>query len=431
MAITIQDQPNAWSPRGQRLIFYMTSDNSTQTGFRMQATVTVTSTSEVYTFMLSLDPNTGVIYDLGSLVSLRNYEETANIHAAVDEIDEPTGSAFDLYTVIFEEFWIVGGVLTASGITSDPVTICVVNGYYQMRNGYKPNANLGSIDVKYALTNFTNSRAMSDRYAATHTWTMKNSALAAPVNANTIFIPVREADYGLLYIPGNDAYLPANNVAKFRITIYDSAGSTHTYTSGTITGYTITGLGVYPANINDSIIITEKPSMYPGWRYYVVAILDASNVTRCAPYVFYNTELYGQWDCRYTPVRLAWVNSRSGWDYFNFIKKNEITNSIERKQYKQTRWRGESPFYISSDRVLTDRDTIVTQTLTITSDWIQEEEYIFLRGLIVSNQVQIVQDSGISIPVSIEDTEFLERKERNGKLYNIVLKIKYSQDYWT
>jgi hypothetical protein len=431
MAITIQDQPYAWSPRGQRLIFYMTSDNSTQPGFRVQATVTATSSSSVYTFMLSVDPYGGMIYDLGSLVSLRNYEETATIHAAVDEVEEPIGSGYEVYSVIFEEYWIVGGVLTPSGNVTEPATVCVVNGYYQMSDGYKPYANLGNIKVKYALSNFVNSRAMSDRYSSTHTWLMKQSAIATPIQSSAIYIGVREADYGLLYIPGNDTYLPANAVAKYRITIYDSAGTAHTYTSGALAGNTITGLGVYPANINDSGTITEKPSMYAGWRYYVVTLLNAGTNIMAAPYVFYNAELYGQSDCRYDAVRLAWVNSRSGWDYFNFIKKNEITDTIERKQYKQTRWRGQSPFYISSARVLTDRDTIVTQTMTITSDWVQENEYVFLRSLLASNQVQIVKDDGISIPVSVDDTNFLERKERNGKLYNIVLKLKYSQDYWT
>ncbi len=81
--------------------------------------------------------------------------------------------------------------------------------------------------------------------------------------------------------------------------------------------------------------------------------------------------------------------------------------------------------------MLTDRETIVTQTLQVTSDWIQENEYVFLRGLLVSTQVHIVLDDGTCLPVSIEDTSFLERKERNGKLYNIVLKVKYSQDYWS
>jgi hypothetical protein len=430
MAITLTEQPYAWSPRGQRLIFHMTSDNSSQPGFRIQASVTVGSTSEVYTFMLSVDPYGGIIYDLGSLVSLRNYEDMPDIHSQADVVDEPIGNAWDTYTVTFEEYWIVGGVLTPSGNVTEPAEIVVVNGYYQMRDGYKPNPNSGSIDVKYALTSAATSRAMSDRFESTHTWTMKPSAWVGATAANTIYIPAREADYGMLFFPGNDTYLTSNNANKWRILLYDAAGTAHTYTSSSVTPDTMLCLGAYPANINDSAS-TEKPSMYPGWRYYVINILNASNAVRSAYYVFYNAELYGQWDCRYAPVRLAWVNSRSGWDYFNFIKKNEITNSIERKQYKQTRWRGESPFYQSNDRVLTDRQTIVTQTLQVTSDWVQENEYVFLRGLLVSNQVHIVLDDGTCLPVSIDETSFLERKERNGKLYNIVLKVKYSQDYWS
>lgn len=431
MAITIEDQPYAWSPRGQRLIFHLTSTNSAQPGFRIQASVNVGSTSAVYNFMLSLDPYGGIIYDLGSLVSLRNYEDVPDIHSQVGVVEEPIGNAWDIYTVTFEEYWIVDGLLTASGNVTSPVEICVVNGYYQMRDGYKPNSNTGSIGVKYALTNFANSRAMSDRFTDTHTWTMKPSAWVGATASNNIYIPVREADYGMLFFPGNDTYLTSNTVDKWRIQLYDATGTVHTYTSSSLPSYTITALGAYPANINDDPSVTEKPSMYPGWRYYIIQILNAASLVKSAYYVFYNAELYGQWDCRYTPVRLAWVNSRSGWDYFNFIKKNEITNSIERKQYKQTRWRGESPFYQSNDRVLTDRQTIVTQTLQVTSDWVQENEYVFLRGLLVSNQVHIVLDDGTCLPVSIEDTSFLERKERNGKLYNIVLKIKYSQDYWS
>jgi hypothetical protein len=152
-------------------------------------------------------------------------------------------------------------------------------------------------------------------------------------------------------------------------------------------------------------------------------------------YCFYNAQLYGQSDCRFEYVRLAWVNSRSGWDYFNFIKKNEITNEIERKQYKQLLLNNFGTFD-NWQRQLTDRETMNTQTLTITSDWIQENEFVFLRSLLLSNQVDMLDTTGSKslgyrTPVSIVDTSFTEKKERNGKLYNVTLKLKYSQDYWT
>jgi hypothetical protein len=431
MAITISDQPYAWSPRGQRLLFYLTSTETAQPGFRIRAEVTVNSTGETYAFMLSTDPYGGVIYDLGSLVTLRNFEGDPNLHAFTGETEELVGDTWERYSVTFQEYWTVGGVLTPQGSATTAVQVAVVNGYYQMSDGYKPNTNIGSIDVKYALTLALKSRAMSDRFSNTHNWAQLRSAYVGAPLSGSIYIPVREADYGQLLIPAGSSYLTSNAVDKWRISIVDSAGTAHTWTSASLSGFPVTSLGVYPANLNDDGAVTEKPQDYPQWRYYILSLLNAGSISVAVRYVFYNTEEWGQWDCRYTPVRLAWVNSRSGWDYFNFIKKNEVTNAIERKQYKQTRWRNSSPFYLSSDRVLTDRETLVTQTLSVTSDWVQENEYVFLRSLLVSNQVHIVNDDGTFTPCSVEDTSFLERRERNGKLYNIQLKIKYSQDYWT
>jgi hypothetical protein len=127
---------------------------------------------------------------------------------------------------------------------------------------------------------------------------------------------------------------------------------------------------------------------------------------------------------------LAWVNSRGGWDYFNFIKKSEITDNVERKQFKRVLFNGTSSIFTPYDRQLYDRQNIVTQNLTITSDWIQENEYIYLRSLLASNQVQLLTGTDMR-PVSLTETSFLERRERNGKLYNVTLKLSYSQDYWT
>jgi hypothetical protein len=190
-------------------------------------------------------------------------------------------------------------------------------------------------------------------------------------------------------------------------------------------------------NLNDSNLSSfVQPSSNPNWTHYRVTFTLAGNLgNRSIMYYFYDQEKTGQYDCRYDYVRLAWVNSRSGWDYFNFIKKNEVSNEFERKQYKKILMNSEGTFD-NWQRQLTDRQTIVTQTLTITSDWIQEKEFVFLRNLFASNQVEMLEtinekSLGYRKPVSIMDTSFVEKKERNGKLYNITIKIKYSQDYWT
>jgi hypothetical protein len=166
------------------------------------------------------------------------------------------------------------------------------------------------------------------------------------------------------------------------------------------------------------------------WDFYTVeAYAGASIVSKT--YYFINAEKFAQFDCRYDNVRLAWVNSRGGWDYYNFIKKNEVTNQIERKQFKRVLFNGTSNIFTRYDRQLYDRANVVTRTLSITSDWVQEEEFIFIRSLMVSNQVHIVNSDGTHIPVSMDENNYLERKERNNKLYNVALKVSYSQDYNT
>jgi hypothetical protein len=52
----------------------------------------------------------------------------------------------------------------------------------------------------------------------------------------------------------------------------------------------------------------------------------------------------------------------------------------------------------------------------------------------VSNQVVwITQRNGenIALPVNLDDTTYTERKTRDGKLYNLSLKVRMANEYWT
>ena len=90
--------------------------------------------------------------------------------------------------------------------------------------------------------------------------------------------------------------------------------------------------------------------------------------------------------------------------------------------------------------MLTDRSNLNTTSLLVTSDWLSDNEFTFLRSLLVSNQVQIIENENQNydengcyrvIPVSIEQTSFAEQKNKDGKLHNITLNLKYSQPYWS
>jgi hypothetical protein len=427
MAITINDQPYTWALRGQKLMIVAISDEVGNTGFKYGVEVILNGVP--YQFYLSPAPDDRLYFDMNPLLdTMRNYEPQ-NFHFATDNTQADTSGMTLTFTLT--EWWIVAGVLDqnpGSEVYGD--SALAVNGYFQVIDGYKPNVQTGGAAVRQSLTN-TSSYAMSDRNNNTSPFYLSES-WSLGVATNSIWIPVLEQDYGVLSIPGNDTYLTNNVVDRFTITIFSSTG-VPTQETIMLSGFDIENLPVYPANLNDWTGLTVKPSLFANWRCYTVAVLN-SVTGKSESYIFYNTHDYGQADCNFDNIRLGWVNSRGGWDYFNFTKKSEITNEIERKTFRKVLFNGSTSIFTANDRTLTQRQNLVQQVLTVTSDYITEGEFILLRSLLASNQVTWLTEYDskfIEIPVNIDDTSYVEKRTSDGKLYNVTLKVRMSNQYNT
>lgn len=428
MALTILDQPYTWSARGQKLMIRASSTETAQDGFQYGLTVQNNSTSQTYNFLISPAADDNLYFDLQSLIQLRNREAQGNAlhNLSTGTLSDP--DARNLLEVTLSEWWIVDGVLTeAEGSAEELEPIMVVNQYYQPTDGYKPNPNSGPQNVKFAMTNST-SLAMSDRQVTT-----KYPPIFASwgITAGKIAIPVREEDYGLLYLPGNDSYLTTNQAHKALIGIYSSTGS---FVSDEIllNDYTVEGLPVFPANLNARAGFTAKPSLFPNWRYYLVRIQSSINATRGVEYILWNECVYGtQCECNWPNVRLAWVGARGGYEYFNFKKKSEYTTEVDRKLYKRPLFNSSASIFYANDRGLNQRTNLAQRVLTVTSDYISQQDFVYLRGLIVSNQVHLLNDDGSYVAVNIDDTSYVEKTSYDGKLYNVTLKVRMANEYWT
>jgi len=428
MAITIEDQPYKWAIRGQKLMIIAISDEISNPGFRYGVDVTIEG--KLYSFYVSAAPDDRLYFDLSPLVDDMRNVLGANSHYATDDtVDD--NSKLDISFTLSEN-WIVNGVLTVNAgsvVSGEPMI--AINGYFQVIDGYKPNVLTGSAKVQRSLTSFLTSLPMSDRFGGMHVNKYQSSWAFGSTN-NLIWIPVFESDYGLLSIPGNDTYLTNNVVDTYRIGMFPATGLPVTETLS-LNGYDIEGLPVYPANLNDFTTLTVKPSLFPNWRCYTVSVFNGVS-QKSKAFIFYNAGVYGQRDCNYYNMRLAFVNSKGGWDYFNFIKKSETTDEIERKKFRRVLFNGTTAVFKATDRGLQERRNLVQQVITITSDFISEGEFQFLRSLLVSNQVEwLTQDAGknISIPVNLDDTSYVEKNTRDGKLYNVTLKMRIANEYWT
>ena len=422
MAITIIDSPYEWTPAGQKLMYVASSTNVAETGFRYRIRVVIDSTGDEYTFYIPAHPSDdNLYYDLASLVKLRNDESTTTLHNHTLSLNETAGKGYDVYDVYIGEAWIVSGALTYNAGSEELWTGVVMNGYYQVTDGYKPNVATGNRDIRYAMT-FNDSYVMSDRKNNTHKWRYADSFNIAPASSR-VYIPVRESDYGVLTLPVDDTYM-VNDVFKVRVFINKADGTNTANYDILLNDGVIEHVGVFPANLNaDTSIGVQKPSDYVNWRYISVRVMNNGIVNKSCQYILYNAQLYGSYDCHWNNIRLAWVNSRGGWDYFNFNKKSETSLNIERKRYQRVLFDGTTNIFNANARGLTERGNIVNKQIQATSDWIQEGEFEFLKSLFMSNEVHWIQDDGTYIPVNVEDTTYLKRIIRDGKQYNQTITI--------
>lgn len=429
MAISIIDEPYAWALRGQKLMVIASSTETAQNGFRYGIEVNIDG--KLYNFYVPASPDDNLYFDLAPLLDdMRNYEPLGYHFSTTATQDDLSKHQV---VITLSEWWMVGGVLTeaeGSAVVLDEKL--VVNGYFQVIDGYKPNVETGAQKVKQSLTSNT-SLAMSDRKTDTHVFKLAQTwGFGAVPNTTSTWIPAYETDYGLLCIPGNSGYLSNNDALNMQINIFSSTGVPASQIIS-LNGYDIEALPVYPANLNDWVGLTVKPSTTPNWRLYQVIIKNAT-VNRSISYIFYNVAKYGLTDCHNDKIRLGWVNSRGGWDYFNFTKRSEFTDEIDRKTYRKVLFNGTTTVFSANDRGLQERRNLMQQVLNITSDYISENEFTFLRSLLVSNQVTwLTTDGGspVAIPVKLDDTNYTEKKTRDGKLYNLTLKVRIANEYWT
>jgi len=428
MAITIEDQPYTWSARGQKLMIVASSTETAQDGFQYGVTVTNNTTTQVFNFYISPAIDGRLYFDLQSLIQLRNREaqgdQLHNLNTGTLD-DTSTWNSLDFSVA---EWWIVAGVLTENGESGVSGTeILVDNQYYQPTDGYKPNPETGLQAVKFAMSS-TASLAMSDRQATEKyppvfgTWGLAKGKIA---------IAVREEDYGLLYVPGTSNYLGNNVANSCNITLVGSTGLPIS-ASITMNDYEVEGLPVFPANLNARVGFAAKPSSFPNWRYYRVQILSPASATVSVDYIFWNECVYGtQCECNWPNVRLAWVGARGGYEYFNFKKKSEYTTEVDRKTYKRPLFNSSPTIFYANDRGHNQRTNLAQRILTVTTDFITQQEFIYLRGLIVSNQVHLINDDGSYIAANIDDTSYVEKRTYDGKLYNLTLKVRMANEYWT
>lgn len=426
MAITIQQQPYSYTALKQKLIVVATSTNVGQPGFRYVVEVTCNG-GNTNTFYVQPNLSGALVFDLNPVVSSAMDLGVNNIGDGVSSIflstsvqDDSTARNIMTVEVTLYEGYEVVGVFTVQATAYPLTNLSLINAAFQISDGFNPDPS-----TYFALQGL-NSSILTDLKRST--FALDDILQSYSLGIKTIGITGFGDDYGVLTIPADDGTkLTYNAVDNIQIIQFDIAGApiqTDTLACVIAAG-SINHLPLLPGNI--AMIF----GLAGAWHHYIINFFD-SGAAACAPSI---AVFKADDECRFDKVRLGWTNSRGGWDYFNFTKRSEESYSVERKRYRKvvgnyaTADDGEAFGFNTYDRGLTERSPFVEKMLRIRTDFLTEGGFEYLKNLIYSESVYIINIDGSATPVVIDSNNYTAIRTRSFRKTDLELTLKFSNDY--
>tara|TARA_Y100000004_G_scaffold194276_1_gene258493 strand:+ start:44 stop:1513 length:1470 start_codon:yes stop_codon:yes gene_type:complete len=182
---------------------------------------------------------------------------------------------------------------------------------------------------------------------------------------------------------------------------------------------------------------SARPSNFSNWAYYrIFGCTNHDTTDRCTKYYYFYRYGSGatvddrhQSCTKYDNVRLAWRNRLGAWDYFNFRGKSIESLDIKKETMSSVAgtWDSTTFNYNNWDRGTGTLYTEANRKLTINSDWLNEDEAVWLEELFTSINVQILADNNIVYPVILTDKSYIKKTSVNNKIkIQYTIKLEYA-----
>ena len=130
------------------------------------------------------------------------------------------------------------------------------------------------------------------------------------------------------------------------------------------------------------------------WDYYTVQALDGDDNVVSKSYEFHKQEDSCQ---GFETIRLCWINKYGVWDYYNFTQKSIRTFSKDMVSFQSQEgtWNGDKykiDGYKGGKKIFKSQ---ATEMITINTDFITDDEAIWLEGLFLSNNVFMLKQNSV------------------------------------
>jgi hypothetical protein len=165
--------------------------------------------------------------------------------------------------------------------------------------------------------------------------------------------------------------------------------------------------------------------------YYTLNWLDAGALDSSYVQIVYIDDFCSNYD-RYV---VHFLNELGNYDSFTFNLLSRESSSIERKDFRN------SPYYLNtSNKLVYDKhkgdrrsySTIITNKITLNSDWISEETYYWLKQLVTSPDIILEQMVGSGdtatynlLAAKCTNNDYTKRKTINDKIINFTIDLEF------
>lgn len=390
MATTIEQSPASFSPAYNPLHFVISSNKTTEDSFQYVIEIRQGSTVISKHRMPARPDNSYCLFDASPIVE--SYL-SHDLNYATTGWASNSNSYFK-FKIRANEEYIDSGVLTEFDYGTDSSNIYAFNSALEFLEFVDYNKNdylLGSSSKKF-LTNRPSAYILSG-----------------------------QKDW--LYLINDDP----TQISKAVFKTYNSSGTLVNTYNLSATGYTSNtdanrflrfGCGA------SQVISNFGSTALDNISYYTVQIQTSGSSALSEIKTFYIDQ-----SCRYTPMRIVFLNKLGGFDAFNFKLETKYNTDIEKTEYKkyQGSFSGTSFSYSKSDRSSQTSLVKSNESVKINSDWLSESENSWLKELVTS-PIVFYDNGSVLVPIQIQETKYEEKKKVNraDKLFNLQLSFKYS-----
>ncbi|MEI7668919.1 MAG: hypothetical protein WCJ33_02420 [Pseudomonadota bacterium] len=402
MAITVITQPQLIAPIYNPLIVTCSSTHVAQPNFK-------------YVFDVYVDYPTGVSYKRFKLSARPDGYGMIDVHRVLESYLSYDFSIAGQSVILNDNSYVNYRVRigeeygTTPAVTPNLATITKI----AFNGALKTSIGSGGVDVNFIDFDFTEYSAASG--------TLGKFLTSSP---RTIYIDDNQS-YALHFM--NDANFISTDRVVFKY-YEDGFGLISTRNVPLIAGSKFARVLCGTRNIR-----ITNPSDLTNCVLYTVQIQQVTGATRSELFVF---EIKEQCSKAKEHFRLHWLNELGGFDSFNFNYTFKRKFNIQKQSFEQMLGRMSSGAftYSPTQKGKSQFNTVATEKIEITSDWITEEESKWLSSLVASPQIfweieQPLADTPTYIPVLITNGSYQQKTYAvDNKLFELQLEMEIGND---